>query len=140
MARVTSARMRRGTKATRQGRAWPTQGADTWQEATRCTRVHADARVGRHVAKGGWQLEGPRVSGPWLGDWGGNANALPHPTFYTYDFHFFLSCGTMSHTFLTFCKRRSDTAGVGCGQDSGDRVDPSPRDHQINTLQEMKRK
>ena len=28
---------------------------------------------------GGWYLEGPRVSGPWLGLWGGNANALPHP-------------------------------------------------------------
>ena len=45
MARGTSARMRRDTEATWQGRAWPTQGAgdaDTWQEAT---RVHADARV-----------------------------------------------------------------------------------------------
>ena len=27
------------------------------------TRVHADARVGRHVARG-QQFEGPRVSGP----------------------------------------------------------------------------
>ena len=27
----------------------------------------------------GWQLEGPRVSGPWLRVWGGNANALSHP-------------------------------------------------------------
>ena len=27
------------------------------------TRVHADARVGHHVA-GGWQVKGPRVSGP----------------------------------------------------------------------------
>ena len=38
--------MRRGTKATWQGRAWPMQGAggaDTWQEAA---RVHADARGG----------------------------------------------------------------------------------------------
>ena len=33
------------------------------------TQVHADARVGRHVA-GGRKMEGPRVSGPWLGDWG----------------------------------------------------------------------
>ena len=60
------ARMRRGTEATWQGRAWPTRGAggtDTWQEAT---RVHADAREGRHMARGRWQLEGPWVSGPWL--------------------------------------------------------------------------
>ena len=56
--RETSARMRRGTEATWQGRAWPTRGtggADTWQEAT---RVHADAHEGRHVA-GGSAGEGP---------------------------------------------------------------------------------
>ena len=53
VARGTTARMRRGTEATWQGREWLTrgtggaQGADTWQEAT---RVHTDARVGRHVA------------------------------------------------------------------------------------------
>ena len=41
-------------------------------------------------------MEGPRVSGPWLGVWGGNANALPHPTFYTNDSLVFISCGTMS--------------------------------------------
>ena len=52
VARGTSARMRRGTEATWQGRAWPTQGAqgaDTWQETM---RVHADARVVCHVAGG----------------------------------------------------------------------------------------
>ena len=53
--RGTTAQMQRGAEATWQGRGWPTrgacgaQGADTWQEAT---RVHADARVGRHVAEG----------------------------------------------------------------------------------------
>ena len=50
--RAGPARMRRGTKATWQGRAWPTRGAggaDTWQEAP---QVHADAREGRHVAGG----------------------------------------------------------------------------------------
>ena len=52
MARETSARSRRGTEATWQGRAWPTRGgggADTWQGGT---WVHADARVGRHMAEG----------------------------------------------------------------------------------------
>ena len=51
--------MRRGTEATWQGRACPTRGAggaDMWQEAT---RVHADAREGRHVA-GGLAGEGPK--------------------------------------------------------------------------------
>ena len=48
--RAGPARMQRGTKATWQGRAWPTHGtggADTWQDAT---RVPADAREGRHMA------------------------------------------------------------------------------------------
>ena len=56
--RAGPARMRRGTEATWQGRAWPTRGvggADTWQEAT---RVHVDAREGRHVA-GGLAVGGP---------------------------------------------------------------------------------
>ena len=33
--------------------------------------------------QGGRLMEGPRLSGPWLGDWGGNANALPRPIIYT---------------------------------------------------------
>ena len=44
--------------------------------------VHADAREGRHVADEGpgrWRAHG--YSGPSLGIGGGNANALPHPTF-----------------------------------------------------------
>ena len=67
MARGTTARVRRGAEATWQSRGWPTrgpggaQGADTWQEAM---RVHADARVGRNLARGR-QVKGPRVSGPW---------------------------------------------------------------------------
>ena len=58
VARRTSARMRRGTEATWQDHAWPTRGASgtyTWQEAR---RVHADARVGCHVA-GGLACKGP---------------------------------------------------------------------------------
>ena len=52
VARGTSARMRRGTEATWQGRAWPTRGArgaDTWQEAT---FVHTDTREGHYVTEG----------------------------------------------------------------------------------------
>ena len=75
----TSVPTRHGTEATWQGRTWPTRGAggaDMWQEAT---RVHADAREGRHVAEWGWHVKGPRVSGPWLEYWGGNTIALNRP-------------------------------------------------------------
>ena len=50
VARGTTARMRRDTEVTWQGRGWPTRGvggaqdADTWQEAT---RVPHGRRVGR---------------------------------------------------------------------------------------------
>ena len=44
---------------------------------------------------GGWQVEGPRVSEPWLGVWGSNANAFSRPSFYTHSFPFFLLRGTM---------------------------------------------
>ena len=75
------ARMRRGTQghvAGPRGPMWGAggaQGEDTWQEAT---RVHADARVGCHMADG-WQVKGPQVSGPWLEYWGDNAIALNRP-------------------------------------------------------------
>ena len=71
VARETIAWMRRGTKATWQGRGWPTRGAggaqgvDTWQEAT---RVHACPRgrsCGAPHGERGWRVKGPRVSGPW---------------------------------------------------------------------------
>ena len=56
VARGTTVLMRRGTNATWQGSGWPArgaggvEGADTWQEAMRSTRVHVGNRVGRHVA------------------------------------------------------------------------------------------
>ena len=132
MARRTSARMRRDAEATSQGRAWRRRGAggaDSWQEAT---AVHTNAHEGRHVV-GGWHLEVPRVSGPWLGVWGGNTNALPHPNSYTHDFHLFCPCGTMFLQIFLFCRRRGRTTGVRFGQDNRDRVDSSPRYHQSST-------
>ena len=67
-------------------------GADAWQG-------HASPR-GRPggamwQCEGGWQVKGPRVSGPWLDSWGGNANVLERLTFYTHRFQLFSSCGTM---------------------------------------------
>ena len=72
MARGTTARMRRCTEATWQGHGWPTrgaggaQGADTWPEST---RVHADARVGCHVAGGvgSWRAHGLVGAGNMIG-------------------------------------------------------------------------
>ena len=65
--------------------------ADVWQEATLTVRV--GARVGRHVAAGGWQP--PNF-------WGGNAICVSRPLIYRSEEYFFLPCGTMSHTGLSF--------------------------------------
>ena len=62
-----------------------------WQEAT---GVHADARVGCHVAEGR-QVKGPRVSGPWYVYWGGYANGYHLSIIYSHHFHSLLPCGTM---------------------------------------------
>ena len=78
----------------------PREAHETHRAQTRGRRphlstwVHEGARVGRHVA-GGWQMDSPGVSGPWLGIWGGNANAFPHPSFYTCRLFYFNPCGTM---------------------------------------------
>ena len=60
-------------------------------------------RGGRGV--GIWRahgLVGPRVSGPWLDFWGGNAICVSRPLIYRSEEYFFLPCGTMSHTGLSF--------------------------------------
>ena len=61
----------------------------------RATRVHADARVAPRGRESGWQVMDPRVSGPRLDSWGGNANVLFSPTFYTYQILPFPPSGTM---------------------------------------------
>ena len=81
----------------------------------RATRTHAGVCVVRRWRRGmagprestltpgwclrgnvrGWQVMGPRVSGPTLASLGGNANVLFCPTFYTYHFPPFSPCGTM---------------------------------------------
>ena len=53
----------------------------------RDTQVHADAQVAPRGSVRGWQVMGPRVSGPKLEYWGGNANAQERPTFYTRCLH-----------------------------------------------------
>ena len=68
----------------------------------RASRVHANARVAPRGRDSGWQVMGPRVSGPRLDSWGGNANALFCPIFYTYQIPSFPPCGTMFHVNLFF--------------------------------------
>ena len=93
--RAGPTRMRCGTEATWQGRAWPTRGAggaERWQEAT---WVHADTREGRHVASGEvgrWRAQelvglGYRI--------GAVTHALRRPTLYTRKLHLFSPCETM---------------------------------------------
>ena len=85
VARGTTALMRRGTKATWQGSGWPARGAggaegtDTWQEATRSTRVHADACEGRHMADGDGCWRAHMIVGPGK-ILGRNAKVLHHPS------------------------------------------------------------
>ena len=86
-------------------RAGPAHGCDAALRprgrAAHGPREAQEARVARTRGKrprGEWRgrhLEGPRVSGPWLEVCGGNANALPRPSFYTHDSLFFIPCGTM---------------------------------------------
>ena len=57
MARGTTARMRRGSEATWQGRGWPTRGTGGARrghvaKGHATTRVHVGARVGCHMASG----------------------------------------------------------------------------------------
>ena len=86
VARRTTSRMRRGTEATWQGRRWPTQGtggahtARTHGRGHTCPHGSTRTPVWGATWQAGWQMKGPRVSGPWLGDWGGNANTLLRPT------------------------------------------------------------
>ena len=139
MASETTARMRRGVEATWQGCGWPTrgsrgaQGADTLQEATRVHAVHADARVGRHVARRGvgiWRAHGLVGPGKMIG-------AVTQLRYTTPIFTHVISTsffreGLCSHT-IVFCRLRGGRAIVGFGQDDDDCVDPSPRDHQWST-------
>ena len=125
MARRTSTDVTRHTRPC--GRAMRAYAARRWRgHVARATRVHTDARVvTRGRAAGRWR--GPRVSGPSLEYWGGNAIALNRPSFYTQDFHSFPPYGTkFPRDFLLQATwhhrgRRMRSRGV-------DRVDPSPRD------------
>ena len=109
MARGTTSKVRRGTEATWQSPGGPrgVQEAHsctaTWPGGHATTRVHVDARVGRHV--GGRLVGGgpTGIVGPWLDIRGGNALALNCPPIYTCVFPLFFPCGTMFPRNL-FCR------------------------------------
>ena len=51
--------------------------------------------------RGGWHVEGPRVSGPWLDFWGGNAICVNRPLIYrsgNFFFFFFLKVKSQSQS------------------------------------------
>ena len=109
MARETSARIRRGSEATWQGRgvphaerrklkAWPRGEGPRDNAAPRGAPVRVPR--GREVCI--WRAHG--TSGPWLEFGGGNANALSRPNIYSRQTLLFLPCETMSHTLLTICR------------------------------------
>ena len=81
------------------GRAAQAHAAPRWREVGRmrgrATRVHVDARMAPCGMRGGWHVKSPWVSGPWLDNWGGNANALRRPRLYTHLLLSFSPCGTM---------------------------------------------
>ena len=85
------------TDATRharpRGRACEVHAAVRWRGWHRhVAGGHADPRERPCGVPRG---RGLAFGGPWLGVWGGNVNALLHPTSYIHNFHLFRLCGTM---------------------------------------------
>ena len=79
---VGPARMQHGTQGHVAEQRGPMRGGgvDTWQDHTSpCGRPGGAT----WQCEGRWHVKGPWVSGPWLDNWGDNANALRRPTFYT---------------------------------------------------------
>ena len=130
-----TARMRRGTQghvAEPHESTWSSSGVMWRRRVAWAMRVHANARVAQR-GRGGWQVKGPRVSGPSLDSRGGNAHALRRPSLYTRDFPFFLPCRTKLPRVLVFAghmaaSRASDTIarrpsrGLGSTQPSSRHV------------------
>ena len=112
--------MRRGMQGHVAGPREPMRGAGGAQVARTRGVGHTSPRgcPGDATWQGGWHLEGPRVSGPWLGVWGGNANVLSRSSFYTYTFRFFYSVWDYVPAESLFSKRHGGTMDVGCDRDA----------------------
>ena len=103
------------------------------------TGPHWSTRTAVRAAtwQGGWRVKGPRVSGPWLECWGGNAKALPHYTLSTRDFRLFNLCETMfPQIFLLQVMWTNHNSRLR--SQSVARVDLSPRDlHQDTCVKKI---
>ena len=118
-------------KATWQGHTGPREVQVAHRARTRGRRPRGrPCGVPRGRGDGIWRA--PRVSGPRLGVWGGNAFALPRPKFYMHDSLAFIPCRTMfprNHCFAGNVEAsRASTRSQGV-----DRMDRSPRDRNHNT-------
>ena len=104
---VITARMRHGTQGHVAEPSEPTRCLGGGKEARTHGKGHASpcgCPGGTTRQCEGWQVKGPRVSGPWWVYWGGNTRALFRPTFYTCMFFHFLSCGTMFPLDFSFAR------------------------------------
>ena len=110
----------------------PREALVAWIRGRRPRRSTWTPVRGATWQSGGWQVKGPRVSGPWLGDWGGNANVLPRPIFYTYLLPIFSPCGTKVPAEFNLCRTRGGIADVGymgINRNASIRWTRSPHDH-----------
>ena len=95
---VGPTRMRHGMQGHVAELCEPTWRAGAAQVARAHGRGHASpcgCPGGATWQWGGWQVKGPRVSGPCLDSLGDNVIALNHPSLYTHPFCQFFPCGTM---------------------------------------------
>ena len=96
---------------------WPAHRA---RQVAGRPRGHVGARVGRHV----WlaiERERKSLRGEFV------------PLFNRAVFLYFLRVGLCSHTVFLFCRTRGGARSVRFQLNGGDRVDPSPRDHDQST-------
>ena len=99
---------------------WPAQKAHRARQVAGRPRGHVGARVGRHV----WlaiERERKSLRGEFV------------PLFNRAVFLYFLRVGLCSHTVFLFCRTRGGARSVRFRLNGGDRVDPSPRDHDQST-------
>ena len=83
-------------------------------------RGHVGARVGRHVSR-----SREDITGQLIGE--------SSPLFNRVRFLYLFRVGLCSHTVCLFCRTRGGARSVRFRLNGGDRVDPSPRDHDQST-------
>ena len=99
---------------------WPAQKARRGAPSGRWPRGHVGARVGRHVLRSREEIRRQLI---------GEAA----PLFKRVLPLLLIRVGLCSHTVCLFCKTRGGARSVRFRLNGGDRVDPSPRDHDQST-------